>query len=145
GTGVDRSRPPEGGGGDRDRPRARDPVRRLRGSGVMDRRLAERRKRVAEDRARSNLSRLIRVLVVLALVAAAVWFAQSPFVSVGRIRVEGADRVDVMSVLDSHGVTEGRPMLVIDVQGAERALRQDPWVAEATVARDWPQTVVVAI
>lgn len=111
----------------------------------MDRRLAERRKRVAEDRARSNLSRLIRVLVVLALVAAVVWFAQSPFVSVGSIRVEGADRVDVMSVLDSHGVTEGRPMLVIDVQGAERALRQDPWVAEATVARDWPQTVVVAI
>lgn len=112
---------------------------------MMDRRLAERRRRVAEERARSNLSRLLGVLIALAAAAAVVWFAQSPFVSVGSIVIEGADRVDVTEVLERHDVVEGRPMLVIDVEGAERSLLQDPWVAEATVARDWPQTVAVQI
>lgn len=111
----------------------------------MDRRLAERRRRVAEDRARSNLSRLVRLLVLLAMVAFLMWFAQSPFMSVGEITIQGADRVDVGSVLERHGVVEGRPLLLIDVGGAETSLLSDPWVEAASVARDWPTRVVVEI
>ncbi|HEX2154363.1 MAG TPA: FtsQ-type POTRA domain-containing protein [Acidimicrobiia bacterium] len=111
----------------------------------MDRRLAERRRRVAEDRARSNLGRLVRLLTFLVVVAAVVWFLQSPFVSVGEITVQGANRVDVTAVLGDHGVVEGRPLLVLDVAGAEESLLSDPWVAQASVARDWPTRVVVQI
>jgi cell division protein FtsQ len=111
----------------------------------VDRRLAERRRRVAEDRARSDLTRLLRLLMVLGLVGGLVWFAQSPFLSVGSIDVSGADEVDVDAALVAHGVVEGRPMLVLDVDGAEAALRSDPWVAEARVARDWPTRVLVEV
>lgn len=111
----------------------------------MDRRLAERRRRVAEDRARSNLSRLLRLLLVLGFVAGLVWFAQSPYLSVASIDVIGGEEVDVESVLVDHGVVEGRPMLVLDVEGAESDLLDDPWVEEAGVARDWPNGVVVEI
>lgn len=111
----------------------------------MDRRLMERRQRVAEDRARSNLSRLVRVLAVLAVIAGAVWFAQSPYLSVGEITVTGADRVDPGPVLEAHRVVEDRPLLLLDVSGAEEALLDDPWVESASVARDWPTRVVVEI
>src|SRR5690606_5429877 len=111
----------------------------------MDRRLAERRRRVAEDRARSNLGRLMRLLIALAVGGVIVWFMQSPFMSVGDIHIEGARRVDVEKVLAQHGIHPGRPLLLLDVDGARDALLEDPWVADATVARDWPTTVLVEI
>ncbi len=111
----------------------------------MDRRLAERRRRVAEDRARSNLGRLVRLLIILGVVGGLVWFAQSPFLSVATVEATGHTRVDVDAVLTAHGVVEGRPMLVIDVGGAEAALQSDPWVDQARVAREWPTRVVVQV
>lgn len=111
----------------------------------MDRRLAERRRRVAEDRARSNLGRLVRLLLVVAVVGGLVWFAQSPFLSVDEIVVEGSDRVDVAGVLFRSDVVPGRPMLLVDVAGAEKRLRANPWVASADVAREWPTRIVVEL
>src|SRR5690606_14136251 len=111
----------------------------------MDRRLAERRRRVAEERARSNLGRLLRLLIALGVAGAVVWFMHSPFMSVGRIVVDGARQVDVEAVLAQHGIYEGRPLLFLDVASAEAALLEDPWVAEAAVARDWPTTVLVEV
>lgn len=111
----------------------------------MDRRLAERRRRVAEDRARSNLGRLVRLLMVVAVIGGLVWFAQSPFLSVDEIVVEGSDRVDVAGVLSRSDIVPGRPMLLVDVSGAAERLRADPWVASAEVARDWPTRIVVEL
>lgn len=111
----------------------------------MDRRLAERRRRVAEDRARTNLGRLVRLLVVVAFLGGLVWFAQSPFLSVDEIVVQGADRVDVAAALARSEVVAGRPMLLVDVAGAEERLRADPWVATAEVGRDWPTRIVAEI
>lgn len=109
----------------------------------MDPRLEHRRRRVAEDRARSNLGRLIRLLLVVAVLAALVWLGQSPFLSVGEIEVTGSDRVDVEAALAAHEIVAGRPMLLLDVDAAAAALADDPWVAEVEIARDWPTTVVV--
>jgi cell division protein FtsQ len=111
----------------------------------MDRRLAERRRRVAEDRARSNLGRLVRLLLVVAVLGGLVWFAQSPFLSVDEIVVEGADRVDVAAALARSDVVPGRPMLLVDVAGAEERLAADPWVAAAEVGRDWPTRIVAVV
>ncbi len=111
----------------------------------MDPRLAARRRRVAEDRARSNLGRLVRFLVLLAAVAGVVWFLQSPFLSVQRLVVRGAHRVDVERILSEHGVVEGRAMVTLRLDPARQALAADPWVASAEVAREWPTTVRVEI
>lgn len=111
----------------------------------MDPRLEHRRRHVAEEKARSNLGRLVRLLALVALLAVVVWFVQSPFLSVGEIEVIGASRVDVPAVLAEHEVVTGRPMVLLDVAGAEADLLEDPWVAAAEVARDWPTTVVVTV
>lgn len=111
----------------------------------MDPRLMSRRRRVAEDRARFNLGRLLRLLTVLAVVAVVVWLLQSPFLSVGQVEVRGASQVDARAILVSHGVTKGRPMVLLDIGGAAAALRAEPWVMEATVARRWPTGVHVQV
>ncbi|CAN5850814.1 hypothetical protein BH23ACT5_BH23ACT5_17740 [soil metagenome] len=113
---------------------------------TIDPRLQDRRRRVAEDRARSNLSRLIRLLAVVAFGALVAWVLQSPFLSVGHISVVGnSSRVDAGTILAAHGIVEGRPMVVLDVGTAEEALGGHPWVAEVRVARNWPTSVSVEI
>src|SRR5665811_2003652 len=111
----------------------------------MDPRLADRRRRVAEDRARSNMARLIRFLMVVAALAGLVWLIQSPFLSVSRVVVLGADQVDVDGVLEEQGVVEGRAMVALNLDETERRLRADPWVEEVTLAREWPTTVRVEV
>ena len=111
----------------------------------MDPRLADRRRRVAEDRARSNMARLIRFLLFVTAVAGLVWFAQSPFLSVSEIVVTGASRVDVRQVLHDHGVSEGRAMVALDLDEPERLLSVNPWVEQVSVARKWPTTVIVEV
>ncbi len=112
---------------------------------TIDPRLEDRRRRVAEDRARSNLTRLIRLLAVVACGAVAAWVLQSPFLSVGQITVLGTSHVDAEAILAAHDIVEGRPMVVLDVEAAQVALGQHPWVAEARVARSWPTSVVVEV
>jgi cell division protein FtsQ len=111
----------------------------------MDPRLAARRHKVAEDRARSNLGRLVRFLGLLALMAVVVWFLQSPFLSVSRVLVTGAHRVDVEGILAEHGIVEGRAMVTLRLDPARQALAADPWIASVELARQWPTTVRVEI
>lgn len=114
-------------------------------SDVIDPRLADRRRRVAEDRARGNLSRLLWILVVLAVGAAVVWVLQSPFLSVSEIVVRGAVETDPRAILAEHDVVEGRPMILVDTDGPQEDLSADPWIHDVTVAREWPTTVAVSI
>lgn len=111
----------------------------------MDRRLADRRRKVAEERARHRLSRLLRLLVAAAVLSFVAWLLQSPFLSVGAIEVSGASQVDVISALAEEDVVVGHPMVLVSASDAERRLLEDPWVADAMVARDWPTTVAVTV
>lgn len=112
---------------------------------TVDPRLVDRRRKVAEDRARSNLSRLLRLLAVLAALAFAAWVLQSPLLSVATITVTGADHVDVAAVLTENEITAGRPMIVLDIGAAEGDLRSHSWVEDVRVARQWPTRVLVEV
>lgn len=111
----------------------------------MDPRLEQRRRRVAEDRARSNLTRLVRLLVVVAVIAVVAWVLQSPFLSVDRIDVIGAVETDVDSILGRHEIFEGRPMVLLDTDAAEAEIESTAWVVEAEVGRVWPTGVRVVV
>jgi len=111
----------------------------------MDPRMAARRKAVQETQARRSLRRLTRLLFVAALLAAVVWLFRSPFLSVHDVEVAGGREVDVAGTLAASGIEAGVPMMDVDTEAAETALGEDPWVASVSVARRWPQTVVVEI
>ena len=111
----------------------------------IDPRLMERRKTVAEDKAKRNISRLLKFLTVVMVVGAAVWILFSPWLSVGQVTATGIEASDAHVILADEKVTAGTPMFLIDASDVESALLADPWVAEARVDLDWPDAVVVEV
>lgn len=111
----------------------------------IDPRLAERRREVAEDRARRKVGRLVRVLIVLAVAGGAIWLALSPLLSVDEVATTGIVASTAHGVLVEHGVVAGTPMVLIGPEEVEAALESDPWVGDAIIDLEWPDRVVVHI
>lgn len=111
----------------------------------IDARLMERRKTVAEDNAKRNVGRLLKFLLLVVIVGAGVWLVFSPWLSVKQVVTAGIQTSTANSVLAESRVRAGTPMILIDVSQVESLLLEDPWVASATVSRDWPDTVVVDV
>ncbi|MEX1249134.1 MAG: FtsQ-type POTRA domain-containing protein [Acidimicrobiia bacterium] len=112
---------------------------------TIDPRLADRRREVAEDRARRSINRILRLLALIALIGGSVWLLLSPTFSVEALDVSGVQSSDTRSVLSAHKVVEGRPLILIRSGAVEAQLLEDPWVKEASVVLDWPRRVVVAV
>jgi len=112
---------------------------------TIDPRLAERRREVAEDRARRKVGRLIRALIVVAVAGGAVWLALSPLFSIDEVTTTGIAASTAHGVLVEHDVVAGTPMVMIRPEAVEAALESDPWVADAVIDLEWPDRVVVHI
>jgi cell division protein FtsQ len=108
-------------------------------------RFAERRRTVAEDRARRALRRASLVIVLAAAISGVVYLFHSPLLSVRTLEVDGAVNVAIEPVLKQHGIAEGEPLIWTDVDGARAEISRDPWVASVTVERDWPVSVQVSV
>jgi cell division protein FtsQ len=111
----------------------------------IDPRLIERRREVAEDRARKNVGRLIRFLVVLGLIGGGVWLLLSPLLSVKEVNTVGIVASSTHRKLVDLGVLAGTPMILVRPGEVEMSLEGDPWVRDAVVELDWPNRVVVRV
>jgi cell division protein FtsQ len=108
-------------------------------------RMRARRVEVARDAGRR---RLRRVNVVLAVVCAVVWslvVLRSPLLDVDRVQVVGAESTADADALAASGIDTGEPLVGVDLDGAEAALADLPWVDEARVSRLWPGTVRIVL
>lgn len=112
---------------------------------TIDPRLADRRTAVAEDRARRNITRLLRLIGLVALAAAVTWLFLSPTLSVEVLELNGVQFSSAPAILDSERVEEGRPLILIRPGDVESALLEDPWIKTADVDLDWPKRVVVTV
>ena len=108
-------------------------------------RLVERRRVVAESKAKRNVARLLKFLAFAAVVAAVVWVFLSPWLSVGEVETIGVTVSGTNTILADQGVVAGTPMIMIRAGSTEQALLQDPWVAEADVQVRWPNRVRVTV
>ena len=108
-------------------------------------RFAERRRTVAEARARRALRRATLVIVIAAAISGVVFLFHSPLLSVRALEVDGAVNVSVEPVLKRHGIAEGEPLIWTDVVGARTEIAQNPWVESVTVERDWPVSVQISV
>lgn len=111
----------------------------------IDPRLMERRKSVAEDNAKKSVSRVLKFLIFVMVVAAVVWVAFSPWLSVSQVTTEGIEVSEAHSILVDHGVMAGTPMILVNASSVEQALLDDPWVSDAEVALGWPDEITVEI
>lgn len=111
----------------------------------IDPRLMERRREVAEDRARRTIARLLRFLGVLGAGAAVVWLFLSPYLSVHEVRAAGVGQSETQRILAEKMVIAGTPMILLRPGSIEAALETDPWVAGARVELHWPNSVMVRV
>lgn len=111
----------------------------------IDPRLVERRRVVAEDRAKRTVWKLLRFLAVVGVLALAVWFMLSPYMSVSQLEIEGVASSDTSAILASESLVPGRPLILVSTSGIEQALEADPWIADADVSRHWPDRVTVSV
>ena len=71
---------------------------------------------------------------------------RTSLLDVDRIEVEGAGlKVTEWAVLEAAAIEVGRPLLDLDLDAVDSRLTALPWVAEATVAREWSGTVRLRI
>ena len=95
--------------------------------------------RRAEGRRRLRwASGLVGVLTVAAMAAAA---SQSALLDLDHLEVSGAARTTPDEVLGASGLADGGPLINLDLDDAERAVAELPWVAEVDLVREWPATV----
>lgn len=111
----------------------------------IDPRLMERRKDVAENNAKRNVTRLLKFLGLAMAVSFVVWLLFSPWLSVGRVDVTGVSVSDADTILMHEGIVVGTPMIRVRAGAAELALLGDQWIAEASVEMRWPNGVVVTV
>ncbi len=112
---------------------------------TIDPRLADRRKVVAEDRARRNFKRLLRFIGVVAALSAVVWLLLSPTFSIRELEISGVQSSHATEILKDENVVEGRPLVLIRSGEVESTLLEDPWIKTAKVDVDWPARVEVVV
>ncbi len=119
-----------------------------------------RKKHAAPPKAPAGPSRLgvvmakARTVLGVALVAAVslgvAWGARryvdtSPRFALKETVVEGNVRRPKEAILDEGGVTLGKNVFAIDLDAAKRKIEADPWIAEATLGRRLPDTVLISV
>jgi cell division protein FtsQ len=85
------------------------------------------------------------IAAVLALVAGGVWLVElSPVLVARSVRVEGVAARDVPGILVRAAVPLGTPLAKVDTLPIARRIIAIPALAEVTVSRSWPSTIVIS-
>jgi cell division protein FtsQ len=127
------------------------PVTREVESGTAARAIAEpatagpkRETAATSHRGRKRLA-AIAAITAAVVAATAVGLTRSPLVHARTIRVQGASHLTRSDVLRAAQIAVGVNVFMLDAGAAERRLEADPWVAEATISKHLPSTLVVDI
>lgn len=111
----------------------------------MDKRVRERRRKVARVRGRHRLTLVLLPLIVVALVGAFLWLRSSDVLAVQRVTVPATTRVSEAELRAAVKPALGVSLLRVPVGAIEKALRQVPYVRTAHVYRAFPDTLEVRI
>lgn len=111
----------------------------------IDPRIKARRREVRRHQGRRRLRRLGALGALAGVVLAGALLGVSPVLDVDRIEVRGAVRTGTDEVRRAASIDTGDPMVGVRTGRAERSLEALPWVADASIVRSWPATVVLDV
>jgi cell division protein FtsQ len=111
------------------------------GDAAAERKRVEREQRLARRRRGWKLRAIGAVLLAVALVAGAVMLYRSELLPVRKYRLVGATQVKLDAVLRLAQVPPGATLPRFPSEEVRRRVATDPWVAEVTVHRRFPDTV----
>ena len=101
------------------------------------------RERALEHR-RRPWRRVLWTAAALAVVAALLWLTfWSPVLAVRSVQVSGVTGADRTAVAGLVGVAEGTPLARVDLEAVEQRVRTRRTIAEVSVERGWPSTLLV--
>jgi cell division protein FtsQ len=102
----------------------------------------------------SRFMSVVRTVLGVALVAGAsvtvAWAARrhimtSPRFAVTEVEVEGADHRSSEAIAAESGILVGTNVFALDLDGARAGILSDPWIAEVSLARRLPGTILVQV
>lgn len=108
-------------------------------------RIRARRVEVRREAGRRRLRLLVGLLVTLGTVGAGWGVTRSTLLDIDRISVAGGQHTEPAAVVEAAGLRPGQPMLDLHAAALAADIESLPWVAEATITRQWPGTVAVRI
>ncbi|HWC38161.1 MAG TPA: FtsQ-type POTRA domain-containing protein [Acidimicrobiales bacterium] len=111
----------------------------------MDPRIRKRRSAVRRHEGQRRLRVVLAVLGCAAVTAATLGIVHSPLLSVRHVTVSGGSHTSHESVLRATGLDRHPLMIDVDTGRLEQRLGALPWVAKATVRRDWPSTIGISV
>lgn len=102
------------------------------------------------SRSFATLQLVSGVLIVLAASVGVAWGARrylvtSPRFAVRTVEVDGMRRRSPAEVAKAAGVEVGKNVFALDLDAARAAVLTDPWIETATVTRQLPSTVRIAV
>jgi cell division protein FtsQ len=103
-------------------------------------------RRVRPARRRRWLRRVLTLVLVLAVLAAAGWLVGfSRLFAVTQVRVTNAHRVSPDRVREVAAVPLGLPLVRQDLAAIDQRLSAIPQISSATVSREWPNSIKITI
>jgi cell division protein FtsQ len=114
-------------------------------SGVIDEKIAERRRAIREGRRRSRLRRTVTVALLLLLLAGLVALERSALVGLEEIRISGAERVDEEVIRAASELELGTSTLRLRLGRVEERVARLPAVRDASARRLDPLTVLIEV
>jgi cell division protein FtsQ len=94
----------------------------------------------------SSRRRVLVLVIVVGVLGTAAWMAtRSPLLDVDHLVVRGNERAATEEVLEAGGLHRGDPIAWLDVDDAATSIEALPWIRDARVEREWPDTVRVTV
>ncbi|HZL06127.1 MAG TPA: FtsQ-type POTRA domain-containing protein, partial [Coriobacteriia bacterium] len=103
----------------------------------------ERRRRTRLRRAR--LRSAVIIISVVALLSGAIAIYRSQVFDIRDVEVLGTDHVSVESVVTRAEVPHGATLLRYPSDAIKERVTVDPWIADATITRDFPHTLRIRV
>ncbi len=111
----------------------------------IDPRIRQRRIQVKRDEGRRRLWVLTASLGVVVVLAVTFIAVHSPLAAVRHVHIAGNARTSADAIESAAGVARKPPMIDVDPGAAAAAVRRLPWIATATVRRQWPATIDISV
>lgn len=111
----------------------------------MDARIRQRRIEVRRAGARRRRRMIGGILLAIAIGAGGVAITRSPLFAITGVRVEGVAKSQVDIVKETARVARGQNLMSADLDDALARTKALPWVADASVRRVPPSTVVIDV
>ncbi len=113
--------------------------------GDIDPRFEARLAEVGSERLHRRNLLMIAALGALAFVALISVIARAAIFDVDEVRVLGSNKETVTRIRNTAAIKAGIAIWSVDLGAVERRVEKLPWVAEASVDRNWPDTITITI